>query len=177
MKTTAFAVLLLLCMASVASASSLFGSENCPFRKKTKAGEYLNGFFLRTFGVKANFNLCEGEWRDAYLMERVLSISKAFNDGEPENVASAIRLSLHTVFEMTFNFDGCEVERQKIAPYLEKLHQMEDSTDLNELVQTSFDELRPYEKTFNKQLTKKHWKRVGEANGDIFNVLHKNRKF
>ena len=121
MKTAALSVLLLLCLAT-ASASSLFDFTGCPFHKKTKAGEFLNGFFLRTFGVKTNFNKCKGEWREAYLLERALSISKDFNIGEAENVVSAIRLALHTVFEMTFNYDGCEVERQKIAPYLEKLH-------------------------------------------------------
>ena len=52
---------------------------------------------------------------------------------------------------------------------------MEDSTDLNDLVQTAFDYLAPYEKAFNKQVTKNHWKKAGEAQGDIFNVLHKSR--
>ena len=52
---------------------------------------------------------------------------------------------------------------------------MEDSTDLNELVQTAFDDLTPYEKAFNKQVTKNHWKKSGEAIADIFNVLHNSR--
>ena len=139
------------------------------------AAAFLNAYF-GLGSAKVNFNQCTGVWREAYLEERLDAAVKDFastvqgpNDLTPE--AAGVNLLLHGLFELTYDFTGCEGIQKSVQDQLAPLHTLMDKDALQKQVDAHHKNLVNMEKQFTSDVQGKKYDATGNDVKSITNEI------
>ena len=156
-----------------------FGAYRLPFLGDKPDAPNAAAFLNAYFGLgseKVNFNQCKGPWREAYLAERLEAAVNDFaakmhgpNDLTPE--AAGVNLLLHGLFELTYDFTGCEGIQKPVQTQLAPLQKLMDKDALQKQVDAHHKNLVGMEKQFTSDVQGKKYDATGNDVKSMTNEL------